>query len=387
MRIVLATHRDDPGTRACITGLHRRLRAAGIDATLNDWSHYERYDVAVFMAYDQDMHEARRVNPRIRVALCDPKQTDDHQLAAAHAADFLVVTGVEQREVFYRYNRNVLAFFMAPPMPAVERTHTDTSPVIVGYHGNRVHLECMVASVTPALNELGRRRPVEFWAIYNVAGLGEARIGVPDPSIVKVRHIQWSSETVSDSDVSRVFYDEFRHVDIGIVPNAQPVRDRLDALEATAYDEPEFMYEPFDYLVRFKASCNAARVYPFARLGIPVIGDFVPSANQVIRDGDTGFVAASPNGWFEALDALASSPDLRNRMADRMRTAMDTEYERHLRQFLDYCTKPLNPGMPVFPGLPDVREELARLDRFGKPKGASDLKRIPRRLWRAVGGR
>lgn len=387
MTIVLATHRDDPGTRACITGLHRRLRAAGVDAALNDWDRYEQYDVAVFMAYDHDMDAARRANPRIRVALCDPKQADEQQLASARAADFLVVTGIEQRDVFLRHNRNVLAFFMAPPMPPVDRVHTDTSPIVVGYHGNRVHLECMAASVTPALNELGRRRPLEFWAIYNVEALGEARLGVPDASIVKVRHIQWSKEVAPGSDVSRVFYDELPRVDIGIVPNAQPIRDRLDALEATAYDEPEFMYEPFDHLLRFKASCNAARVYQFAQLGIPVIADFAPSAGQIIRDGDNGFVVSSPNGWFEALDALASSAELRNRMARRMRTLMDEEYERQLHQFLEFCTKPLNTGVPVFAEATDVHEEIARLDRFGRPKGAGDLKRIQRRLWRAVGGR
>ena len=49
-------------------------------------------------------------------------------------------------------------------------------------------------------------------------------------------------------------YQELRHIDIGILPNMMPIRDRLAVLELTAYDEPEFMYEPFDYLLRFKAS-------------------------------------------------------------------------------------------------------------------------------------
>ena len=125
MRIVLNTHRDDPGTRACITGLHQRLCKRGIDAELNDWEHYERYDVAVFMAYDNDMVAARQTNPDIRIGLADPKQATPEHMAAARDADFLIVTGVEQRDVFYRHNRNVLAYCMFPPMPPAERVHVE----------------------------------------------------------------------------------------------------------------------------------------------------------------------------------------------------------------------------------------------------------------------
>jgi hypothetical protein len=387
MRIVLNSRRDDAGTRACITGLHRRLRAAGVGAALNDWDHYDRYDVAVFMAYDHDLDAARRGNPAIRVALADPKQSDRAQLDAARRADFLIVTGVEQRDVFYRHNRNVLPFCMFPPMPPVERLHRDKAPIVIGYHGNRVHLECMAASVTPALNALGRVRPIEFWALYNVEALGKARIGLPDPAIVPVRHIQWSSTCQPGSDASRTFYEEFHGVDIGIVPNQQPVRDRLAALERTAFDEPEFMYEPFDHLVRFKASANAARVYPFAQLGIPVVADFIPSAAQLIRDGESGFIVSSPHGWYEALDSLAASADLRNRCAAALRRTMDVEADRQLRQFLEFCAAPLKAGPAALPELSEVDREIAALPRYGRPRGAGGFQRIQQRLRRVLAAR
>jgi glycosyltransferase involved in cell wall biosynthesis len=385
VRIVLNSHRDDASTRACITGLHRRLRDAGVDATLNDWEHYERYAVAVFMAYDHEMDAARRANPRIRVALADPKQRDAAQMAAVRAADFVIAGGIEPRDVFYPHNRNVLALSMIPPMPPVERIHTDKTPIVIGYHGNRVHLECMFATVTPALNELGRRRPVEFWAVYNVDAVGRARIGMPDPSLVKVRHIQWTDDVAPHSEVSAVFYSELRHADIGIVPNLQPIRDRLDVLARAAFDEPEFAHEPFDHLLRFKASANAARVYPFARLGIPVVADFVPSAAQLIRDGESGFLVSSPSGWFEALDTLAASADLRNRFAQKLRGDVDAECDRQLRTFLDFCAGPLKAGAPPFAAASGIDEERAELGRYAAPRGPRGLQRIQRRLKRVVG--
>lgn len=385
MRIVLNSHLDDPGTRACITGLHRRLRSIGVDAALNDWDHYARYDAAIFMAYDQDMDAARRQHARIRVGLADPKQRDETQLAAARAADFLIVTGVEQRDVFYQHNRNVLAFTMITPMPAIERVHVDKDPIVVGYHGNRVHLESMCATVTPALNELGRRRSVELWAVYNVATHGRAHIGIPDSNLVKTRHIQWTPEMEPGADVSRVFYSELRHADIGIVPNALPVRNRLEALAVTAHDEAEFAYEPFDHLVRFKASTNAARVYPFAQLGIPVVADFVPSAGQLIRDGESGFIASSPSGWFEALDTLAASAEVRTRCAAALRASVDAECDRQLRRLVALCAGNLKSGAPPFFDRAAVDEERAQVDRYQRPRGPGGLRRIQRRLKSVVG--
>lgn len=387
MRIVFNTHRDDPGTRACITGLHGRLRARGIDVALNDWTHYDRYDVAVFMAYDHDAENARRANPRIRIGLADPKQMEASHVEAARIADFLIVTGVEQRDAFLRHNRNILPFSMFPPMKPVERVHVDKSPVIVGYHGNRVHLECMVDTVTPALNALARVRPLEFWAVYNIKALGQVRIGMPDSNVMTVRHIQWAPEAEPGTEASRTYYTDLQHVDIGIVPNALPIRDRLTALEATAHREPEFNYEPFDYLLRFKASSNAARAFPFAWLGIPVVGDFDPSSSQIIRHGVSGFVASSPHGWFEALDDLASSAELRNRLARNLRGAVDEQADRELTDFLELCEKPLKAGAVELAGATTVEDEQARLPQYPRREQVTGKRaRVRRWVKRAVQG-
>ena len=367
MRIVLNTRVDDHGSRLGIHGLAGRLRAAGVEVEVNDWGRYERYDVAVFLGYDHDIEAARRRNPRLRIALFDPKQSRAEWIEAARQADFLLVSSVEQRDVFYRLNRNILIWSMFPPMPAVEKVHVEKEPIVVGYHGNRVHLECMRDTVRPALEELARRRPIEFWALYNVAELGRAELGVPDESLVRVRHIPWTPDLYPGSAVSPQFYTELAQVDVGIVPTELPVRGKVRALERIAYRERRFMYEPFDHLIRLKASTNHGRLYPFARLGIPVVTDFAPSCSQFVRDGESGFVVSSPYGWLEALEALCDSAELRNRLAAALRRTLDAEFDRQVGEFLAFCEAPLKPAPARISGWPTAEEEVARLGRYRSP--------------------
>ena len=376
MRIVLNTRSDDTAAGACVHDLGRRLAARGAAATVNDWGRYDRYDVAVFVAYDHEIDEARRQNPAIRIVLADPKQRTPEAVEAARGADLLLVSSVEQRDVFLRTNRNVLVYTMFPAIAARAKDHADRpdGAIVVGYHGNRVHLEAMAHSVRPALEELGRRRPVELRAVYNIETLGKARLGIPDERFVRVRHIQWTP----------AFPNDLAGVDIGIVPSELPVANALVALELTALPEPEFAYEPFDHLVRYKASTNPGRLYPFARLGIPVVADFTPSAAQFVEDGVTGLLASSPHGWLEALDVLAGSAELRARLAAGLRERLDAAYERQLDDFVAALALPRKPAPAVIPGALAVAEQQALLDRYAGPARSRGLARRARRLLRLV---
>ena len=298
MRIVLNTRSDTAGAQASIVGLALRLRAAGIDATLNDWDGYAGYDVAIFMGYDHELERARAENPSIRVGLSDPKQSRQEWIDAARAADFLLVSSVEQREAFLRLNRNIHVLYMFPVMPDRERVHVDREPVVLGYHGNRVHLEAMGATVSPAIEELGRRRPLELVCVYDVAGGRPSSGALPDPAIVPTRHVQYGGAPVPDSTVPSVFYDELAACDVGLVPNLLPLRDVPELLRRSATLDPGLAYEPFDHLLRFKASSNPNRLYAFGRLGIPVVADVTPSFAQLVHDGVSGCLAAGPGGWF-----------------------------------------------------------------------------------------
>jgi hypothetical protein len=373
LRIVLNTRVDDAASRLCIHGLGARLREAGVDATVNDWRGYERYDVAVFMGYDHELERAKRERPSIRVALADPKLSTAERLDAARRADFLMVSSVEQRDAFLRLNRNVLVHYMFPVLEAESKHHRNADGIVVGYHGNRVHLEAMASSVRPALEELARRRPVTLLAVYNHRELGKAHIGIPDG--VEVRHVQWTD----------TFVDDLRAADIGIVPNELPIRDRQHVLALAAYDEPEFMYEPFDYLVRFKVSSNPGRLYPFGLLGIPVVADFTPSYAQFVVDGVSGRLASSPAGWFEAFDDLAASAELRARMGRELSLRLTAAYDRQVEEFLAWCTRPLKGPPVVIGGVSAAEDELALLGRYAAPSPPWTRSRVRRAVRRRLG--
>ena len=370
MRFVLNTHRDDAGTKVCIHDLGARLQQRGFDARVNDWDGYATADVAVFMGYDHELEKARRANPGIKVVLADPKESAREHIEAARRADLLLVSSVEQRDVFLALNRNVLIHAMFPLFQAVQlKRDVMDSPLVIGYHGNRIHLEAMVDSVRPALHALANRRPIEFLAIYNIADLGRARIGIPDESIVRTRHVQWTPDYIND----------LAGADIGILPNELPLRDRLDVLEAAMYDCPEFRYEPFDHLVRYKASANPNRVAAFAHLEIPVVTDFAPSLSQFVRDGESGFVASSPYGWFHALDTLADSPDLRAKMGAALHARVDAEIEGQVDRLLQTLQAPGIESPETIGAWPTSIDRLQRLSRYPSPR-ASWARRLLKRV-------
>lgn len=377
MRFVLNTRSEDMVSRVCIHELQQRLVEQGVEAFLNDWERYDQYDVAIFRGYDHDMEGARRQNPRIRVGLADPKQSRPEWIQAAREADFLLVSSPEQRDAFLRLNRNILIHYMFPKLEARPKVHRNRESLVIGYHGNRVHLECMYGGLQLALNQLGRQQPIELVMVYNVAALGQASVGLPDARLVKLRHVQWSPNA---------YYDDLDKADIGIVPNLLPVRDKQRALEVSAFPQPEFCYEPFDHLLRLKASTNPGRIYPFARFGIPVVADFNVSAAQFIEDGVSGFLVSSPHGWLAALETLAASAALRNEMAGRLGRRMEQAYETQVPRLLDFCQSVSRRAVATIPEVPTSESEFALLGRYSKPRGPGALRMLVRRLMRATRG-
>ena len=228
MRFVLNTRSDTAGAAASIFALANRLRAAGVEATVGDWDNYDRYDVAVFMGYDHELEKARAQNPAIRVGLADPKQSRQEWIDAARAADFLLVSSVEQREAFLRLNRASFVLLMFPLVDAATRAHAGSEDVVLAYHGNRAHIEAMAGTVTPALEELGRRRAVRLVCVTNAERHGLPERGLPDRSLVEVEHVQF--EPGVDGEIASSLAAAISSADIGLVPNLLPIEDHSRAL-------------------------------------------------------------------------------------------------------------------------------------------------------------
>lgn len=305
MKVLFATARtEDPSTQLS----ERLLRGLGavpgcsIDCYGTD---YRGYDVIIFMGYDPDIPGARAVNPGARIGVLDPRPPAPKQ---PEGADFILANGIEMQDWYLRYTDNVFVYHLYPVLDGPRKQHHRQEPIVIGYHGNAVHLQAMAPRITTALERLAGMVPLEFWALYNREALGEWHSGLPDPARVPVRHIQWSWEN----------YQRFlAQADIGIVPNLLPLHEPA-ALKQRGLSPGFPAGHDSDYLVRYKATSNAGRILVFAQLNIPVVADWYPSALQVIEHGRSGFVACSTEGWYRALVLLSGDPGLRDDMAGRL---------------------------------------------------------------------
>jgi len=264
---------------------------------------YADYDVVLFMGYDARVAEARAAKSSLKIGVIDVRPGS---LDSIMGADFIIANGVEMQDWLSDYFANI---FIYPIYPLLKRPpvkiHTQKKPIIVGYHGNKVHLTSAIPYIAAAMEEVAEHHPLEFWAIYNIKKLGEMRSRLSNSNKIKVRYIQWEDD---------VYEKILSQTDIGIVPNVIPIQDAQRAKERIAELSSEFQPHPSDVLLRFKCTTNPGRIYVFGQLGIPVVAGYSPSAAQALRHGVSGYLAHSAGGWYRALKSLAESVELRKGM-------------------------------------------------------------------------
>ncbi len=319
MRFVLNTKfLKTPSSLVCIEGLYQLLIKNGYKAAINDWEHYDQYDYAIFMAYDSQIHKARQQNPKIKIGLSDPKP---NSVKDALAADFLLVSSIEQRELFLKYNNNIFIYYMIPEFEFYSIDYKEKDKIVIGYHGNKIHLNTFYNHITPALNKIGNRYNIELHAIYNIKHLGKWTIGRPDERKCKVKDLQWYEDC---------YKDYFKDIDIGIVPNIYPLeKDRFIKKYCTTA-KYFFSETESDHLVKYKFSSNAGRIFVFGMFGIPVVSEAVPSSGDIIRDGYSGKLVLYSHGWYSALEEMIKSCDLRKIYGRNLKNFLSDNYSRDI---------------------------------------------------------
>ncbi len=330
MKIVFNTRRRAQYStrRLFFDGLARDMAALGAQVALDDWDHYERYDVAIFMSSDLAGAGARRANPRLAIGIVHASDNSPQLLHETRQADFILAGSIEERDYYLRHNPTIFLVHHIEEDWLAWKQHEDRQAVVLGYHGNRYHLEQCYPHVGRALEALAKELPIQLRAIYDIRGLGPWRVGRPNVPIVDV---QWQLGTLAQ---------ELLATDIGIMPSCAPITDStrrrvIRTLLGTA--SRHFGAYENDWLVRYKNCTNAGRAFVFMQLGIPVVADMTPEACQVLQYGRTGFVALSAEGWYDALRRLAHSAALRTRIAEEAKRLFDGYFNRReiARRLLD----------------------------------------------------
>lgn len=267
---------------------------------------YADYDVVLFMGYDPEVEQARAANKHIKIGVIDPRSTFKNQ---AHNADFIVVNGIENKDWYSGTIPNIFTYYIYPVLEEKRKEHKKSDTIVIGYHGNKIHLTGMVPRISDAVNKLAENYKVEILAMYNIKDLGKWKEFAYDPARITINHIQWKQE----------HYEKYMsRADIGIVPGLIPVK--RNPLSHFFLKTPGRTYNehPTDYLLRFKATSNAGRLFVFAQYGIPVVADMYPSALQLIDDTVSGYVCSSTGAWYNALKLLSDSPGKRTEVAAEM---------------------------------------------------------------------
>lgn len=68
------------------------------------------------------------------------------------------------------------------------------------------------------------------------------------------------------------------------------------------------------------------KLLQYMATGLPVVTSPVGVNRRIVRDGETGFWARTPEEWEECLARLIADPALRRRMGQRGRAAMEADY-------------------------------------------------------------
>ena len=287
--------------------------------------------MAFFVGNDSETRKAKNENPKILAGILSPYLDEKRHRDESAFADFLLVDSIEMREIFLRYNKNIFIYYLFSEIKEVVRSHAAKEKIIIGYHGNKTHLSCM-EDLSKALDDLAEKYTIEFWAIYNVKRYGKWIKNVPQKC--KVNHIQWLKEDLTDN---------LAYCDIGVVPARIPINVNIARFTTRIFSSffrnwPRYYRE--DYLMRFKHATNPGRIYPFCQMHIPVVADFLPSNCQMIKDGESGFLVWSKEGWYHALEKLIQSAELRNSMSKNLKNYIDNNCspEINFNKFLNFIS-------------------------------------------------
>lgn len=284
---------------------------------------YGGFDVALFMGYDEESTLAKQQNKDIITGILDPRTGQKNSF---QNVDLIVANDIESKDYFSQFSDNIVIYHTYPSVPEKQACPIDTNKLILGYHGNKIHLDAMYPRITEAIERLNRDIDVELWAMYNIKKLGKWNRPEKQSFKFAVRHIQYSEQN---------YAKYMAHSDIGLTPQLIPVSKNRILMYLLGTFNNEYNEHNDTYLLRFKETTNRGRHLIFAQYGIPVVSDMTPSASDFIDYGASGFVAHHTESWYQALLYLANNTEQRAKMGKSLKNKyLNTALPRIQNQYL-----------------------------------------------------
>lgn len=163
------------------------------------------------------------------------------------------------------------------------KVHRDSSTIVLGWIGSPSTARYLTA-IRGALEAFAGTHP-ELTVRLVVVG-GQA----PNVNGVEVDQWRWTEQSESDA---------LSTMDVGLMP-----------LPDNAWTRGKCAYKALQYM----------------SAGVPVVADDVGLTGTIIGNGSAGILARTSSDWQEALEALASSAELRQRMGAAGRARVEREY-------------------------------------------------------------
>jgi len=311
---------NDPGdvnmgsTRIFVHYLSDYFKSLGIKVVVNDWVNYDLYDIAIFgksvsLKY---LKEAKNSNRHLVIGIIHPSDRRRSHINRIKVSDFAIVGSVEERDYYMNIISNVFQFPQIEGINRQPKRHTQKNTILLGYHGNKMHLDSMSDDLSNAIDRIGREFDIELKCVYNFKQLGKWRSQLNN---VRVRHVQWQLDS---------WLEELAECDVGLAPG-------LTKFEGWSMKIAHLLTGKYgfanDYLLRFKNTSNAGRTFVFHQLGIPVVAEIVPSNFHILANPNNGFLAYSEGGWYQALHKLCSSAELRQQIARNALSEFNRQYD------------------------------------------------------------
>ena len=89
------------------------------------------------MGYDPKVNEAREANPKINIGVIDPRPSTLH---LSFGADFIIANSIEMQDWCANHFTNIFIYPIYPILEDKTKEHSKSNRIVVGYHGNKVHL-------------------------------------------------------------------------------------------------------------------------------------------------------------------------------------------------------------------------------------------------------